>query len=299
MISDDLVRQVCGVLEKLYARLRKRLPHGAITDDQLDNENSRDFQQGLLARFLYSCLVDADRTDSAEFEDPELQQLRLAQPRRPWAVLVPRLEAVLTAKKPQHPIDHLRRDISDHCARRATDDQGIFTLTVPTGGGKTLSSLRFALLHAQKHRLDRVIYVIPYTSIIDQNADVARKILEQDEPPSSIVLEHHSNFLPDADSGDEDAVKRWEKLAENWDAPIVFTTMVQFLESLFGSGTRHGNPLNCIFVRISSGFRLARRGGTFSGQNKKWLMCTNSFLLKIFIRPPSLAVNFCLVTIVS
>lgn len=244
MISDDLVRQVCGVLEKLYARLRKRLPHGASTDDQLDNENSRDFQQGLLARFLYSCLVDADRTDSAEFEDPELKKLRAAVPRHPWDVLVPRLEAVLAAKKPQHPIDHLRRDISDHCARRATDDQGIFTLTVPTGGGKTLSSLRFALLHAQKHRLDRVIYVIPYTSIIDQNANVARKILEQDETPGSIVLEHHSNFLPYKDTDDEDALKRWETLAENWDAPVVFTTMVQFLESLFGSGTRHARRMH-------------------------------------------------------
>jgi CRISPR-associated endonuclease/helicase Cas3 len=243
-ISNGLVREVCGVLEKLYARLRKRLPHNASTDDQLDNENSRDFQQGLLARFLYSCLVDADRTDSAEFEDPEFKKLRADQPRRPWDVLVPRLEAALAAKKPQHPIDHLRRDISDHCARRAMDDQGIFTLTVPTGGGKTLASLRFALLHAQKHRLDRVIYVIPYTSIIDQNADVARKILEQGETPGSIVLEHHSNFLPDKDTEDENAVKRWEKLAENWDAPVVFTTMVQFLESLFGSGARHARRMH-------------------------------------------------------
>jgi len=244
MISDDLVREVCGVLKKLHARLRKRLPHDASTDDRLDNENRRDFQQGLLVRFLFSCLVDADRTDSAEFEEPALQKLRAAMPRRPWERLVPRLEAALAAKKPQHPIDRLRRDISDHCARRAMDDQGIFTLTVPTGGGKTLSSLRFALLHAQKHRLDRVIYVIPYTSIIDQNADVARKILEEGETPGSMVLEHHSNFLPDKDTNDENAVKRWEKLAENWDAPVVFTTMVQFLESLFGSGARHARRMH-------------------------------------------------------
>ncbi len=244
MISDALVPEVRDTLKKLHARLRERLPQDASTDEQLDNENSRDFQQGLLARFLFSCLVDADRTDSAEFDDPELKRLRLASPRRPWERLVPRLEAALAAKKPQHPIDHLRREISDHCARRATDDQGIFSLTVPTGGGKTLSSLRFALLHAQKHRLDRVIYVIPYTSIIDQNADVARQILEQDETPGSIVLEHHSNFLPDKDTDDEDAVKRWEKLAENWDAPVVFTTMVQFLESLFGSGARHARRMH-------------------------------------------------------
>ena len=113
----------------------------------------------------------------------------------------------------------------------------MFTLTVPTGGGKTLASLRFALLHAQKHQMDRVIYVIPYTSIIDQNADVVRKILEQGEAPGSIVLEHHSSFMPDEDSNAEEVASRWEKLSENWDAPVVFTTMVQFLESLFGAGT--------------------------------------------------------------
>jgi len=244
LISDALVLEVCGVLKKLHARLRERLPQDASEQDCLDNENSRDLQHGFLVRFLLSCLVDADHTDSAEFEDPALKKLRAAVPRRPWDVLVPRLEAALAAKTPQHPIDSLRRDISDHCARRGTDDQGIFTLTVPTGGGKTLASLRFALLHAQKHELDRVIYIIPYTSIIDQNADVARKILEQGETPGSIVLEHHSNFLPDKDTDDADAVKRWETLAENWDAPVVFTTMVQFLESLFGSGSGHARRMH-------------------------------------------------------
>ena len=244
MISDALVLEVCGVLRKLQARLRGRLPQNTSKEENEHCKNSRDFQQGLLARFLLSCLLDADRTDSAEFEDPELKRLRDDVPRCPWDVLVPRLEAALAEKKPQHPIDYLRCDISAHCARRATDDQGIFTLTVPTGGGKTLASLRFALLHAHKHQLDRVIYVIPYTSIIDQNADVARKILEQGETPGSIVLEHHSNFLPDAETDDEDAVKRWERLAENWDAPVVFTTMVQFLESLFGSGTRHARRMH-------------------------------------------------------
>lgn len=244
LISDALVLEVCGFFKKLVARVGERLPRDASSDDRSDNENSRDFQQGLLVRFLLSCLVDADRTDSAEFEDPALRKLRAAVPRRPWDVLVPRLEAALAAKKPQHPIDHLRRDISDHCARRATDDQGIFTLTVPTGGGKTLASLRFALLHAQKHELDRVIYVIPYTSIIDQNAAVARNILEQGETPGSIVLEHHSNVVPDEGKADADAVRRWERLAENWDAPVVFSTMVQFLESLFGSGAGHARRMH-------------------------------------------------------
>jgi len=244
LLSDGTLLETLRALQKLEQRVISRLPHNSDTQDEQDCANSRDFQQGLLARFLFSCLLDADRTDSADFDDPQLALQRAQAPRRPWDALVPRLEAALAEKTPLYAIDHLRRDISAHCARRALDKQGVFTLTVPTGGGKTLSSLRFALLHAQKHQLDRIFYIIPYTSIIDQNADVVRKILEQNEIPGSIVLEHHSNFLPDTDTEDEGAAKKRERLAENWDAPVVFTTMVQFLESLFGSGTRHARRMH-------------------------------------------------------
>jgi CRISPR-associated endonuclease/helicase Cas3 len=107
-------------------------------------------------------------------------------------------------------------------------------LSVPTGGGKTLASLRFALNHAKEHGLERIIYIIPFTSIIDQNAEETRKILEPqgcgDE--GNIVLEHHSNLTP------EEQTWKTKILSENWDAPVVYTTMVQFLETLFGSGTR-------------------------------------------------------------
>ena len=243
-ISDNLVLEVYRFLINLNKRILGKLSSNADTDDRLNCENSRDFQQGLLVRFLFSCLIDADRTDSADFEDPKWAETRATWPQRPWDKLVKRLEDDLALKKPHHEIDRIRGEISAHCATRAMENAGIFSLTVPTGGGKTLASLRFALLHAQKHQMDRVIYVIPYTSIIDQNADVARKILEQDEIPGSIVLEHHSNFLPDTESEDEDAAKKWEKLSDNWDAPVVFTTMVQFLESLFGSGTRSARRMH-------------------------------------------------------
>ena len=111
----------------------------------------------------------------------------------------------------------------------------MFSLTVPTGGGKTLASLRFSLHHARLHNLDRVIYVIPFTSIIDQNADVVRRILEpavEGVEPGSIVLEHHSNLTPDQQTW------RAKMMSENWDAPVIFTTSVQLLETLFGAGTR-------------------------------------------------------------
>ena len=141
--------------------------------------------------------------------------------------------ATLQMVKPRKPIDHLRCDISNHCHNAASRDKGIYTLTVPTGGGKTLASLRFALHHAKKHKMDRVIYVIPFTSIIDQNAQVVRSILEpQGTEPSSVVLEHHSNLTPEEQSW------RGKILAENWDAPVIYTTSVQLLEALFGAGTR-------------------------------------------------------------
>ena len=120
--------------------------------------------------------------------------------------------------------------------------KGIYQLTVPTGGGKTLASLRFALNHAAHHKMDRVFYVIPYTSIIDQNADEVRKILEDRDQNGNyldqVVLEHHSNLTPEEES------HRHNLLAENWDAPVVFTTQVQFLEALFGAGTRSARRMH-------------------------------------------------------
>ena len=116
---------------------------------------------------------------------------------------------------------------------------GVFTLTVPTGGGKTLASLRFALHHANKHKLDRLIFIIPYTSIIDQNARVVRDILEVDKrDQGKFVLEHHSNLLPE--------LQNWKTkiLSENWDAPIIYTTSVQFLETLFSGGTRSARRMH-------------------------------------------------------
>ena len=139
------------------------------------------------------------------------------------------------------PIDEIRRKISDDCLKRAADSQGIYTLTVPTGGGKTLASLRYALHHAQKHNLDRIIYIIPYTSIIDQNAQAVREILGEDW-----LLEHHSNLEPEKQSWQD------KLLSENWDKPIVFTTMVQFLDAWFGGGTRgarHIHPMtNAVLI---------------------------------------------------
>lgn len=189
-------------------------------------------QIGLLVRFLFSCLIDADRIDTADFESPTHAKLRMRGSYADWDTLIDRLENKLASLQPRYPIDQLRQDISYHCLEGAAHSKGIYTLTVPTGGGKTLASLRFALHHARKHGMERVIYVIPFTSIIDQNAEVVRGILEPDGTvPGSVVLEHHSNLTPEAQTW------RGKILSENWDAPVVYTTSVQFLETLFGAGT--------------------------------------------------------------
>ncbi len=197
-------------------------------------------QLGLLVRVLFSCLIDADRIDTADFEHPRKAMHRPKGEYRAWDVLIHRLESHLSDLPSGTPgdaaksdINTLRRDISLHCLNAESRNTGIYTLSVPTGGGKTLASLRFALHHAKRHGLDRIIYVIPFTSIIDQNAQVVRRILEPEgEPRGAVVLEHHSNLTP------EQQTWRSKMLSESWDAPIVYTTTVQLLETLFGAGTR-------------------------------------------------------------
>jgi CRISPR-associated endonuclease/helicase Cas3 len=235
--------------ETILARSRDLISHPALLDtlrgvvgkivthDKTVGEVVICQKVGLLTRFLFSCLIDADRIDTADFEQPKVAKQRLHGRYPDWDALIARLEGHLGRLEPRHPIDHLRQEISRHCLDSAPRGKGIYTLTVPTGGGKTLASLRFALHHANQgmngRKMDRVIYVIPFTSIIDQNADVMRSILEPPgTEPGGVVLEHHSNLTPDEQSW------RGKILAENWDAPIICTTSVQFLETLFGAGTR-------------------------------------------------------------
>ena len=195
------------------------------------------FQCAFFIRMLYSCLVDADFLDTEKFMDKERSDHRRGYPTlvTMWDRLTGHL-ADFAAKANPSPIDPWRAKVLDWCLNSADSTPGLFSLNVPTGGGKTLSSLAFAVKHAITHGLDRVIYVIPYISIIEQNADVFRDAVGREA-----VVEHHSNYDPKrrtdsntADpSGDEGLSKRHELAAENWDAPLVVTTSVQFFESLF------------------------------------------------------------------
>lgn len=194
-----------------------------------------DYYLGMFTKMLFSCLIDADRIDSADFEQPFNKPERFSKP--DWSSACHKIESFIANFKPINPIDHIRAEISDNCFNRAQGETGIYSLTVPTGGGKTYASLRFALHHAKKHNLDRIIYIIPFTSIIEQNANAIREVLD-DETADGWVLEHHSNLEP------EQQTWRSKLACENWDKPIVLTTMVQFLESLFASGTRGARRLH-------------------------------------------------------
>lgn len=191
------------------------------------------FQRAFLTRMIFSCLIDADRTAAAAFEARSTGQKDDVPIVRPsMAALDERLRAALAARPAGTTPLNALRDRVFHAARSKADDpQGVFTLTVPTGGGKTLTALAFALAHARAHRLDRVIVVIPYTSIIEQTAAVYREILGDDA-----VLEHHSAFAVEDEaawSRDRVGPDRLRLAMERWDAPIVVTTAVQFFESLF------------------------------------------------------------------
>lgn len=185
----------------------------------------------LFLRMIYSCLVDADSLDTESFWEPEKNQLR--QPGESISNLWSRFQAdqeSLAKSAQDTPVNRIRSEIYTECVKSAELPQGVFRLTVPTGGGKTRSGMAFALKHAAIHGLQRVVVAIPYTSIIDQNAGIYRDILGEQN-----VLEHHSAIdVPDSDQYSEEDVKK-ELTAENWGVPVVVTTTVQLFESLFSN----------------------------------------------------------------
>lgn len=192
------------------------------------------FANALYTRMLFSALVDADYLDTeAYMAEGSVRRGRDMTP----AQLLDRLEKYVAPwrKGTGSALNQKRTEILERCLRGAEDAPGLYTLTVPTGGGKTVSSLAFALSHAAAHGLRRVIYVVPYTSIIEQNAEVFRRIVGAEN-----VLEHHANVEFDG----EDQVLRLA--TENWDAPIIVTTAVQFFESLFAARTSRCRKLHNI-----------------------------------------------------
>lgn len=194
----------------------------------------------LWVRMLFSCLVDADFLDTESFMDGGLAASRRPFPR--LTDLKTRFDAALAAlasQAPQSSVNAVRQEVLAACRRAAQLPPGLFSLTVPTGGGKTLSGTAFALDHAIRHGKRRVIYVIPYTSIIEQTADVLRRYLGEDN-----VVEHHSNLSPDKET------LRVVLASENWDAPVIVTTNVQFFESLYAAKSGRCRKLHNIVESV-------------------------------------------------
>ena len=202
------------------------------------------FALSFLARMLYSCLVDADFRDTEAFCDPVKAGQRgrdLPSIADLLQILDRRLDRLCVSAEATR-VNQARSAVLAACRQGAAAIPAWFSLTVPTGGGKTLSSLAFALRHAVVNHLDRVIYVMPFTSIIEQNAKVFRSILGDEA-----VLEHHSNYDPPDSDGENDTVYgRLRLAAENWDSPVVVTTNVQFFESLFAARSSRCRKLHNI-----------------------------------------------------
>ena len=215
------------------------------------------FSYAFFTRILYSCLVDADYLDTEAFYSnlenkaverggyPKLNALQhnFNQFINDFRRRIAQASEQTEAEKRNADLNRLRSEILDHAVEQAAQPQGLFTLTVPTGGGKTFTSMAFALEHAKQHDMRRVIYVIPFTSIIEQNAAEFRKAFG--ELGEQAVLEHHSTF--DDGKLQNEATKDKLRLAsENWDAPIVVTTAVQFFESLFADRSSRCRKLHNI-----------------------------------------------------
>lgn len=207
------------------------------------SKDSRYFYSGLLVKYVYSRLIDADRTDTAYFETKEQYHPIKAD----WSELIRRLDESMKSFDSTSEINKIRQQITEQCRQAGSRETGIYRLSVPTGGGKTLASLNFALHHALETGKRRIIYVIPYLSITSQTVATFRNMLGLDAD-SNIVLEHYStaglqnsgNTGSIGTSEEEDAKERQRKLAsERWDNPIIVTTMVEFLETVMSArGTK-------------------------------------------------------------
>ena len=211
-----------------YSAFEKEIEIPQITTPPItmDPEKDPHFAVSVFIRMLYSCLVDADFLDTERFMSNGTVQRDSGEC---MEVLLDKLKDRISkwlVNRDDTTVNGRRSEILRNCLEQGKAPKGLFQLTVPTGGGKTVASLAFALQHAVEHHMDRVIYVIPYTSIIEQNAQVFREILGNEN-----VLENHSNV----DYEISEDFKPMQLAAENWDKPVVVTTNVQFFESLYAN----------------------------------------------------------------
>lgn len=234
------LRNISDIIKRCVEELR-----GFVDICKVNNLNIY-FMLHLLTKGVFSCLVDADRYNAYCFEINKIPEKGIKIP--PWDDYAQRLEQKISTFTANSEINMIRCEISEKCFLASDRPKGIYRLDVPTGGGKTLSSLRFALNHAKIHGLEHVIYVIPYLSVLEQTAKTIKEAL-QFQSADWFILEHHSNLII---SENEEEAQAHRLLTERWDSPIIVTTMVQFLESVYSSKSsdlrKFHNMANAVFI---------------------------------------------------
>lgn len=217
-------------LDKRFAKAHSELVTVYEKLKDIDDSDECAFLLGLLTRMLLSAVIEGDRRDTAEFMGGITYPAERGDMRKFWLPYLERMETKLSDFPQDTAIQKARRHISDRCREFAEKPGGVYRLNVPTGAGKTLSSLRYALAHGQKWGKQRIFFISPLLSILEQNAAVIRKYLGDE----SVVLEHHSNVLCTEESENLDLR---ELAVDSWNAPVIITTLVQFLNTLFDGKT--------------------------------------------------------------
>lgn len=217
---DILFGEACKELRTVFEKITE------IPNDEEKYNDEVCFYLGFVVRFLISALIDADRTDTAEFMEKRKHTSTVLD----YDKFIENLNIYMSNFKSDTPLNKARTELSSICKKKASLKDKIFRLNMPTGSGKTLSSLRFALNYAKNNDKKRIIFVAPLLSIIDQNAQIIRRAINDNDS----ILEHHSNVVKDRCSDEFDEM---ELLMQNWDAPIIITTLVQFLNVLFSGQT--------------------------------------------------------------
>lgn len=211
-------------IKKIFNKSMEEINNIVNNIKSFDEDNGK-FYLGMLERLILSYVIDSDRTDTAYFMDNK-EVPKIKNNSNLFNELLENLNKNLGDLKTNDKISKVRQEISDICLNFAEKETGIYRLVIPTGGGKTLSALRYALKHAHKYSKQHIFYIAPYMSILEQNSSEIRKFINSDD----VLLEHHSNIV--LDDNDENNEK-YKLLTENWSSSIVATTMVQFLNALF------------------------------------------------------------------
>lgn len=234
----SIYRDAVLEVQKNLGRMKTAIKHG-VELNQLKSkegcEKELHFELGMQMRLLLSILIDSDRLETARYMGGTIQEFSKEWSVRLWEKLIPKLEKRLQQfgetyieNAGRRELFQIRNDIAQKCLKKADLPMGIYTLQVPTGGGKSLASMRFALHHAKEHKAERIFYIAPFRTILEQTAETYRSLFDEDQS-GHIILEHHSDIIIERD--DEEA----QALIERWASPIILTTFVQFLNTLFSN----------------------------------------------------------------